>query len=82
MKIGLINNFGLQPQIGINALAEVTEGEIVEEQKDRVMRGGSFYYIPLQARSAYRDKNRANGAKPYLGFRVVRTLPVPASPKK
>jgi hypothetical protein len=39
------------------------------------MRGGSFLYMPSSARSAQRDESRASNAHPYIGFRVVRTLP-------
>jgi formylglycine-generating enzyme required for sulfatase activity len=48
--------------------------DTVEDGQDRVMRGGSFLHVPLQSRSAYRDKNRVNKPQVYLGFRVVRTL--------
>ena len=59
----------------INLVPKVRDGDTVEDEQDRVMRGGSFFYIPLQSRSAYRDKNRVNNRQVYLGFRVVRTLP-------
>jgi formylglycine-generating enzyme required for sulfatase activity len=48
--------------------------ETVENSQDRVIRGGSFQHVPLQARSARRDKNRVDQPQVYLGFRVVRTL--------
>jgi formylglycine-generating enzyme required for sulfatase activity len=67
--------FGLGLQTLINLVPKVRDGDTVEDAQDRVMRGGSFFYIPLQSRSAYRDKNRVNNRQVYLGFRVVRTLP-------
>ena len=81
MKVGLTGYFGPGLQTVMNTLAEAPEPDIVEDQQDRVMRGGSCYYIPLHARSALRDKNRVKRPQVYLGFRVVRTLPVPPSPK-
>ena len=66
--------FGLGLQTLINLVPNVRDGDRVEDEQNRVMRGGSFFYIPLQSRSAYRDKNRVNNRQVYLGFRVVRTL--------
>ena len=43
--------------------------------KQRVMRGGSFYYFSKVARSSYRAKNRKEVNSYWLGFRVVRELP-------
>jgi len=43
--------------------------------KQRVMRGGSFYYFSKVARSSYRAKNRQEVNSYWLGFRVVRELP-------
>lgn len=40
----------------------------------RASRGGGFLYQPLDARSAQRDSHFANSRRPYLGFRVVRTI--------
>jgi formylglycine-generating enzyme required for sulfatase activity len=53
---------------------QTQQRETVEDGQDRVMRGGSFLHVPLQGRSAYRDKNRASEAHAHLGFRIVRTL--------
>ena len=47
----------------------------IDGMNDRSMRGGSFLYIPSTARSAHRDSTRAGRRVPYLGLRVVRTLP-------
>jgi formylglycine-generating enzyme required for sulfatase activity len=81
LKLGLADYFGLGLQTVINTLPEASEPDTVDDQQERVMRGGSFFYVPLQARSAYRDKNRVKSRKNYLGFRVVRTLPVPPTTK-
>ena len=81
LRVGLAGYFGLGLQTVIKTLSEVPGPDIVEDQQDRVMRGGSCYSIPLHARSALRDKNRVKKPQVYLGFRVVRTLPVPLSPK-
>jgi eukaryotic-like serine/threonine-protein kinase len=80
-KVGLTEFFGLGLQTLIDTLAEVPEPDIVEDEQPRVMRGGSCYYIPMHARSALRDKNRVINPQVYLGFRVVRTLPVSPPPK-
>jgi serine/threonine protein kinase/formylglycine-generating enzyme required for sulfatase activity len=69
--------FGIGPPPLINPVPNVRDGDTVEDEQNRVMRGGSFFYIPLQSRSAYRDKNRVNSRQVYLGFRVARTLPTP-----
>ncbi len=58
-----------------------TDRDTVDNSQERIMRGGSFFYVPLQARSAYRDKNRPWRRQVYLGFRVVRTLAVELPPK-
>ena len=41
---------------------------------NRVIRGGSFYYVNQVARSFYRSKNPPNVKSYWLGFRVVREL--------
>ena len=41
----------------------------------RDSRGGAFDFTPSVARSAYRDVYRPENNTPYLGMRVVRTLP-------
>jgi hypothetical protein len=43
-------------------------------QADRTTRGGAFLYQPYDARSAHRDRHPADVERPYLGFRVVRTI--------
>jgi len=43
--------------------------------RNRVIRGGSFYYFNKVARSAYRAKNPPAVKSYWLGFRVVRELP-------
>jgi formylglycine-generating enzyme required for sulfatase activity len=43
--------------------------------KQRVMRGGSFYYFSKVARSSYRSKNQMQVNSYWLSFRVVRELP-------
>jgi len=48
-----------------------TEGDC----KNRVIRGGSFYYFSKVARSFYRSKNPPGVKSYWLGFRVVRELP-------
>jgi formylglycine-generating enzyme required for sulfatase activity len=40
----------------------------------RVTRGSGFLYQPLDARSAQRNNHSANLLRPYLGFRVARTI--------
>lgn len=42
--------------------------------KQRVMRGGSFYYFKKVGRSSYRARNRNAVNSYWLGFRVVRDL--------
>ena len=42
--------------------------------RNRVIRGGSFYYYSKVARSAYRAKNPPNVKSYWLGFRVLREL--------
>lgn len=42
--------------------------------KNRVIRGGSFYYFNKVARSFYRSKNPSGVKSYWLGFRVVREL--------
>jgi len=44
--------------------------------RNRVIRGGSFYYYNKVARSHYRAKNPPGVKSYWLGFRVVRELPV------
>ena len=43
--------------------------------RNRVIRGGSFYYFNKVARSFYRSKNPPGVKSYWLGFRVVRELP-------
>lgn len=43
--------------------------------RQRVMRGGSFYYFKKVARASYRAKNPAAVKSYWLGFRVARDLP-------
>jgi formylglycine-generating enzyme required for sulfatase activity len=51
--------------------------EVIAVDRLRVMRGGSFLYIPSTARSTQRERHLADDehARPYHGFRIVRTLP-------
>lgn len=42
--------------------------------RDRVMRGGAWYYVPLLAASAARARNAADVWSYVVGFRVVREL--------
>jgi formylglycine-generating enzyme required for sulfatase activity len=51
----------------------------------RILRGGSYNYAPIKARSAHRDWISADDRRPSLGFRVVRTLrrpPLGTAPPK
>ncbi len=84
----LPNDFGLFDMLG-NALelchdisptppqpAEIAvEKTPYQAEAGREMRGGSFLYLPSSARSAQRDQSRFRSLQPYIGFRVVRTLP-------
>ena len=46
------------------------------EQKYRVLRGGSWFYIPRNVRSAIRDHGfTPDNRIDFTGFRVARTLP-------
>jgi formylglycine-generating enzyme required for sulfatase activity len=47
----------------------------VEPCRERVMRGGSWYYISKNARSAWRFKNDARVKSYGIGFRVLREIP-------
>ena len=47
LRVGLAGYFGPGLQTVINTLSEVRERDIVEDQQDRVMRGGSFYLHPV-----------------------------------
>jgi formylglycine-generating enzyme required for sulfatase activity len=51
--------------------AAVSDGR---EATWRILRGGSFNYAPVKARSAHRDWIPADYRRSFLGFRVVRTL--------
>jgi formylglycine-generating enzyme required for sulfatase activity len=50
----------------------------------RILRGGCYNYSPAKARSSHRDWIGSLQPRPYIGLRVVRTLPrppaAPASP--
>jgi hypothetical protein len=46
-----------------------------DNETHRIARGGAFDYAPSMARSARRYLARVNLLHPYMGFRVVRTLP-------
>ncbi len=41
----------------------------------RVLRGGSWNFIPWFVRSAYRSKDRTSDRSPNIGFRVSRMHP-------
>jgi len=43
----------------------------------RATRGGAFLYEPLTARSAQRHHHAAEHRRPYLGFRIARTIRTP-----
>jgi formylglycine-generating enzyme required for sulfatase activity len=45
------------------------------DNKDRVLRGGSWYFSPQFARAAYRNLNDPAERYNYFGFRLARTLP-------
>ncbi|MBF2045780.1 MAG: SUMF1/EgtB/PvdO family nonheme iron enzyme [Elainella sp. C42_A2020_010] len=44
------------------------------ENAPRLMRGGSWFFLPQGCRSAYRDRFDLDGRDPALGFRVVCSL--------
>ena len=50
-------------------------GAVKYEQAWRILRGGSYPYAPAEARSANRYSVMASLNDPYIGLRVVRTLP-------
>jgi eukaryotic-like serine/threonine-protein kinase len=50
-------------------------GPIKTDEAWRLLRGGSFPYAPAESRSANRYMVNVSLADPYIGFRVVRTLP-------
>jgi hypothetical protein len=47
---------------------------VVGSGDSRVTRGGAFLYQPLDARSAQRNSHSVTSRRPYLGFRVARTI--------
>ena len=51
-----------------------TDGERTDSSRDRVIRGGSWNYLPWFLRSAYRGGDYPDNRYGYLGFRVARTL--------
>jgi hypothetical protein len=42
--------------------------------QDRITRGAAFLYQPLSARCAQRDSHAPDRRRPYLGFRIARTV--------
>jgi formylglycine-generating enzyme required for sulfatase activity len=54
------------------AWVDAVEGEKSKEsEKLRLLRGGSWYDVPGNCRSAYRYHDRPDGAYGYVGFRLV-----------
>ena len=52
------------------------KGDIVKKgNASRILRGGGYSYAPSQSRSAMRYTVNVELGDPYIGFRVVRTLP-------
>jgi len=47
----------------------------ITNQSSRILRGGSWFHIPVKSRSAYREKYDADGGFNDIGFRVVCGLP-------
>jgi len=55
-------------------LGDSSQSLRVYDEDSRVTRGGAFLYQPLDARSAQRYEHQVISRRPYLGFRLVRTL--------
>lgn len=58
---------------GLPAADSVTSAPI-EHSTNMICRGGAFLFQPRDARSAHRDDHAAAYRRPYLGFRIARTL--------
>ncbi len=61
-----------------DAVADVAE---LSAATWRYVRGGAFGFSPGKARSAHRDESDVGEQRPFLGFRIVRTLQADAKPK-
>jgi formylglycine-generating enzyme required for sulfatase activity len=61
-------------------LDELHDRELTEAR--RATRGGAFLYEPLTARCAQRNHHIADHRRPYLGFRVARTVKSPGSARR
>ena len=48
---------------------------LAEPCRERVTRGGSWYYVSTNVRSAYRSKYPADAFSYGIGIRVIRELP-------
>jgi formylglycine-generating enzyme required for sulfatase activity len=51
-----------------------TDGEGIDSDRRRVVRGGSWYYLPRYCRSAFRTWFEPDYRVDFLGLRLARTL--------
>ncbi len=60
---------------GEGTISDPAESHLVIANKDTMAsRGGAILFQPLDARAAHRDDHAAGSSRPYLSFRIVRTV--------